>query len=280
MKKSRKLKIALIQQFAENDKAGNLQKGLQAAEEAAMNGAQIICFAELAFEPFYPQRRPDMDVYVLAETVPGPVTNAFSELAIKYGVVIILNLFELENGKTFDSSPVIDADGRLLGKTQMVHVPDYKYFHEKAYYSLGEQGAPVYETKYGKIGVAICYDRHFPEYMRLLALKGADIVFIPQAGAVDEWPKGLYEAEMRVAAFQNGYFTALCNRVGMEEFLEFSGESFVCSPEGNVIARAAQGKEEILYSEIDKNLLAASNARKLFLQDRRPDIYKLISMEE
>jgi len=277
MKQNHKIKIALIQQFATNKKSDNLQKGLKAAEDAAMNGAQIICFAELAFEPFYPQRRPKMKVDVLAESVPGPVTNVFSELARKHGVVIILNLFELENGKTFDSSPVIDADGALLGKTQMVHVPDYEHFHEKAYYSPGEQGAPVYETRFGKIGVAICYDRHFPEYMRLLALQGAGIVFVPQAGAVDEWPEGLYEAEMRVTAFQNGYFTALCNRVGKEEFLEFSGESFVCNPEGNVIARAALGKEEILYSEIDKNLLAESNARKLFLQDRRPDIYGLIS---
>lgn len=277
MKENQKIKIALIQQFATSDKSENLQKGLKAAEQAAMKGAHIICFAELAFEPFYPQRRPDMEVNVLAETVPGPVTHAFSKLAIKHGVVIVLNLFELENGRTFDSSPVIDADGRLLGKTQMMHVPDYEHFHEKAYYSPGKQGAPVYETPFGKIGVAICYDRHFPEYMRLLALQGADIVFVPQAGAVDEWPEGLYEAEMRVAAFQNGYFTALCNRVGKEEFLEFSGESFVCDPEGNVIARAAQGEEEILYSEIDKNQLAASNARKLFLRDRRPKIYGLIS---
>jgi N-carbamoylputrescine amidase len=113
MKENQKIKIALIQLFATNKKSDNLQKGLKAADEAAMNGAQIICFAELAFEPFYPQRRPDPEVDVLAETIPGTITDAFSELAKKHGVVIILNLFELENGKTFDSSPVIDADGNF-----------------------------------------------------------------------------------------------------------------------------------------------------------------------
>ena len=102
----------------------------------------------------------------------------------------------------------------------MVHITDYACFHEQGYYTPGDTGAPVYDTRVGRIGVAICYDRHYPEYMRALALAGAELVVVPQAGAVGEWPEGLYEAEMRVAAFQNGYFTALCNRVGKEERLE------------------------------------------------------------
>ncbi len=120
----------------------------------------------------------------------------------------------------------------------MVHIADYPRFHERGYYRPGDRGAPVYETAFGKVGVAICYDRHYPEYMRALALDGARIVFVPQAGAVAEWPEGLFEAEMRVAAFQNGFFTALCNRVGPEPRLTFAGESFVCDPQGCVIARA------------------------------------------
>ena len=119
----------------------------------------------------------------------------------------------------------------------------------------------------------ICYDRHYPEYTRSLALQGAEIVFVPQAGAVGEWPEGLYEAEMRIPAFQNGYFTALCNRVGKEEKLTFSGESFVCNPSGQVIAHAGRGTEEILYAETDLSLIKKSHARKLFFRDRRPDIY-------
>ena len=155
----------------------------------------------------------------------------------------------------------------------MVHITDYPCFHEKGYYAPGDRGAPVYKTAAGQIGVAICYDRHYPEYMRALAVNGAEIVFVPQAGAVDEWPEGLYEAEMRVAAFQNGYFTALCNRVGEEECLTFAGESFVCDPSGRVIARAPTLEEIILYAEIDLREVAESHAQKLFLRDRRPELY-------
>jgi N-carbamoylputrescine amidase len=156
----------------------------------------------------------------------------------------------------------------------MVHITDYACFHEKSYYKPGNNGAPVYQTEFGNIGVAICYDRHYPEYMRYLALNGAEIVFIPQAGAVDEWPEGLNEAELRVAAFQNGYFTALCNRVGKEEYLTFAGESFVCNPNGSIIAKAEKSREEILYCEVDLAEVKSSHAKKLFFKDRRPELYK------
>lgn len=121
--------------------------------------------------------------------------------------------------------------------------------------------------------MAICYDRHFPEYMRALGVGGADIVIIPQAGAVDEWPEGLYEAEVRVAAFQNGYFAALCNRVGEEDLLAFAGESFVCSPDGSVIARSGQGTDEILFVDLELAQVEASHARQLFMRDRRQGGY-------
>ena len=120
--------------------------------------------------------------------------------------------------------------------------------------------------------MAICYDRHYPEYMRALALQGAELVVVPQAGAVDEWPEGLYEGEMRVAAFQNGYFVALCNRVGREERLHFAGESFVSTPEGRVLVRAGSD-EEILFAELDMEQVERSHARRLFLRDRRPELY-------
>ena len=267
------MKIALIQQHATNDRVENLNRGLLAAQQAINNGANIICFAELAFEPFYPQRKPDHDVSEFAESIPGPTTDAFKVLAEKHQVVFVLNLFEKDGNKTFDSSPVIDADGSILGITRMIHITDYHCFHEKDYYHPGDQGAPVYQTAFGKIGVAICYDRHYPEYMRAMAIAGAEVVFVPQAGAVGEWPDGLYEAELRVTAFQNGYFTALCNRVGQEECLKFAGESFVCSPDGNVISRAGTGTDEILYCDIDLNEVKQSHAQKLFLRDRRPALY-------
>ncbi len=270
------MKIALIQQHATDDRAANRDRGLAAAREAAQNGAQVIAFAELAFDRFYPQVPATLENLNQAETIPGPTTDAFCALAAEMGVVIVLNLFERgagDPGPTFDSSPVIDADGTILGITRMVHITDYEYFHEQGYYAPGDQGAPVYDTQFGRIGVAICYDRHYPEYMRALAVKKADLVFIPQAGSVGEWPAGLYEAEMRVTAFQNGYFTALCNRVGQEEKLLFAGESFVCAPDGEVLARAAAGTDEILYCDVDLARCESSNARRLFLRDRRPELY-------
>jgi len=141
----------------------------------------------------------------------------------------------------------------------MVHITEYEYFHEQGFYTPGDNGVVVYDARYGKIGVAICYDRHYPEYMRALAVAGAELVVVPQAGSVGEWPDGLYEAELQVAAFQNGYFTALCNRVGEEENLTFAGESFVCGPDGRVLTRAAEGTDEILYCELELEQVAESH---------------------
>jgi N-carbamoylputrescine amidase len=231
-----------------------------------------VCFAELAFERFFPATPDTPGVETLAETIPGPTTQAFAALARQRGIVVVLNLFETDGEHTYDTSPVLDADGRLLGVTRMAHVPDYACFHERAYYAFGDTGAPVYDTQVGRIGIAICYDRHYPEYMRALALAGAGLVVVPQAGALGEWPPGLFEAEMRVASFHNGYFTALCNRVGPEPLLEFAGESFVCDPGGNVIARAGSRTEEILLCDVDLSATHTSHARKLFLLDRRPEL--------
>lgn len=267
------MKIALIQQRAARDKRENIARGLANLEEAARNGAVLACYAELAFEWFHPQRPAAGDVRALAEPLDGPLVRAFRDKARALGIVVVLNLFERDGDATFDSSPVIDADGSLLGVTRMVHITEYACFHEQGYYTPGDSGAPVFRTRAGNIGVAICYDRHFPEYTRALALAGADLVVVPQAGAVGEWPEGLYEAEMRVAAFQNGYYVALCNRVGREDCLEFAGESFVCAPDGVVIARAGSGTEEILYAEVDLASCAASHARELFLAHRRPELY-------
>ncbi len=267
------IRLALIQQHATRDKAANVARGLAALEQAARGGAQVAAFAELAFEWFHPQRPAGADPLSLAEPIDGPTVRAFQQKARDLGLVVILNLYERDGARAYDSSPVIDADGTLLGVTRMIHITEYACFHEQGYYAPGDTGAPVYETRAGRIGVAICYDRHFPEYMRALALNGADLVVVPQAGAVDEWPEGLYEGEMRVAAFQNGYAVALCNRVGREDCLEFAGESFVCGPDGAVIARAPRGEDAVLHADIDPSAADRSHARRLFLRDRRPELY-------
>jgi N-carbamoylputrescine amidase len=267
------MRVALVQQHATANREDNLQRGLGAAREAAARGAELVVYAELAFAPFHPQYPATGDVRALAEPVPGPTTDAFAGIARDRGLVIVLNVFELDGDRTFDCSPVIDADGSLAGRTRMVHITEYPCFHERQYYAPGDLGAPVFATRAGRIGIAICYDRHFPEYMRALALAGADLVVIPQAGVEDEWPPGLFEGEVCTAAFQNGYFAALCNRVGREGQLTFSGESFVCGPEGAVRARAPRGQDAILYADIDLADAARSHARRRLLADRRPDLY-------
>ncbi|ANM29846.1 carbon-nitrogen hydrolase [Acidobacteria bacterium Mor1] len=267
------MKIALIQQHATDDKQQNLERGLAAARKAAADGAKLICFAELAFEPFYPQKVAGPGARDLAEPIPGPITEAFQNLSRELGVVSVLNLYERDGDKAYDTSPVIDADGTLLGRTRMVHITEYEGFHEQGYYDPGDTGAPVFDTAVGKVGIAICYDRHFPEYMRALALNGAELVIIPQAGSVGEWPAGLYEAELQVAAFQNGYYAALCNRVGKEPVLDFAGESFVCAPDGRIVAQAPQGDDHVLLAEVDLGTVAQSHARTLFRRHRRPELY-------
>ena len=265
--------ISLVQLQVTKGKDANVERGLAALEAAARDGAELVVFPELAFEWFHPQRPAGANPLDLAEPVPGPTTERFQRAARSLGVAVVLNLYERDGDRAYDCSPVIDADGTLVGRTRMVHITDYPCFHEQGYYTPGDTGAPVYRTKAGKVGVAICYDRHYPEYMRALALAGAEVVVVPQAGAVGEWPEGLYEAEMRVAAFQNGYFVALCNRVGEEDCLTFAGESFVCDPEGRVIARAPQLAEATLQARLDVEDVARSHARRLFLKHRRPELY-------
>jgi N-carbamoylputrescine amidase len=265
------MKIALIQQHATKDREANIRRGADAMRTAARAGAELIVFPELSFTRFFPQSKRAPEISPHAETIPGPTTDLFSRLARALGVVAVINLYEQEGTRFYDSSPVLDADGTLLGITRMAHIIDAQYFYETDYYHPGDHGIEVYSTKVCRLGVAICYDRHFPEYMRGLALKGAELVVVPQAGSVGEWPDGVFQAEMQIAGFQNGYFTALANRVGQEEFLTFAGESFVTDPMGKVIAQAPAAQDHILYAGLDFGLIERCSARRHFLRDRRPD---------
>ncbi len=271
------MRIALAQIVSTQDRAHNLERALAAIDEAAAQGADLVAFAEVVLDRFFPQQTcKDLpyDAAELAETVPGPTTDRLAAKAREHGIVVVFNLYEVDaEGRFFDSSPVIDADGSALGVTRMVHITDDQGFHEQDYYHPGDTGAPVYSTRAGRIGVAICYDRHYPEYMRALALGRADLVVIPQAGTLGEWPEGLFEAEVRTAAFQNGYFAALCNRVGVEDKLTFAGESFVTGPDGRVLARGKRLEEDLIVADLDLAQCAESSARKLFLRDRRPELY-------
>jgi len=277
------MKLAVIQCNATEDLDVNLERGLQSLKRAADSGAELVVYPELAFTPFYPQHQRsrylecktgDLPPLSLAETIPGPTTEIFSDAAKEYGVVVVLNLYAREGTQAFDASPVIDADGTLLGVTKMMHITQYEGFYEQDYYTKSGLQAPVYSTAVGRVGIAICYDRHYGEYLRALALQKADLVVVPQAGALHEWPEGLFEAELRVGAFQNGYYMALANRVGQEDVLTFGGGSFVVDPMGNVIARSPESEPFILLQDLDFERCVESHARKLFLRDRRPEAYE------
>jgi N-carbamoylputrescine amidase len=269
------MRIALAQLASSPDREANLARALETMTAARAAGADLIAFPEVILDLFFPQYPGDEKALALAEPIPGPTTERISARARELGLVTVFNLYELdERGRRFDSSPVFDADGSLLGVTRMIHITDYEGFHEKDYYHPGDQGVPVYQTRVGKIGIAICYDRHYPEVMRALGVAGAELVVIPQAGTVGEWPEGLYEAEVRTAAFQNGYFTALANRVGVEGKLHFAGESFAVDPEGRVIARGKSLEEDLVITDVDLSLCAVSTARRLFWRDRRPELYR------
>jgi len=268
------MKIALIQQHATPDREDNLKRGVRALERAAREGAELVAYAELGFLPFLPQVPAGPEAGKWAESIPGPTTEEFSRMARRYGMVVVLNLFEKHGDNTYDASPVIDADGTLLGVVRMVHIMEGLGFYEKGYYAPGDGQDCVFSSQKGRIGIAICYDRHFPEYMRRLAFQGAELVVIPQAGAVGEWTEGIFEAEVKVAAFQNGYYAALVNRVGREEHLHFSGCSFVVDPEGCLLEQASPGEEDtIVFADVDLGRITSCTAKRFFLEDRRPRLY-------
>ncbi len=274
------MRIALAQLSAGLDRAANLVRVLDVMGEAKRAGADLVALPEIILDRFFPQVPDDREALDLAEPIPGPTTGRVAERARELGLVTVFNLYELDpaTGHRFDSSPVFDADGRLLGVTRMLHITDFPGCHEQSYYHPGDcpaGGPPVYQTRAGRIGVAICYDRHYPEVMRALGAAGAELVVIPQAGTVDEWPDGLFEAEVRTAAFQNGYFVGLANRVGVEAKLHFSGESFLVDPEGKVLARGRSLEEDLVVTDVDLAACEASTARRLFWRHRRPELYKV-----
>jgi N-carbamoylputrescine amidase len=268
------MKIALVQQAVNDDLVGNRNRGLASLRTAAEAGAKLVLFPELSFTPFYPQFEATARSHLLAESVPGETVTAFAAASRTHGVVSVINLFERAGDATYDTSIVIDADGSVVGRARMLHITEYTCFHEQGYYAPGDTLAPVFDTAAGRIGVCICYDRHFPEYMRSLALQGADLVLIPQAGIAEEWPEGMYGAEIRVASFQNGFFCAMANRVGIENNMEFAGESLVTDPFGRIVAQAPGLVDHILFADVDLALCSESPARTLFLRHRRPDIYE------
>lgn len=279
--------VALIQSSVSEDLAANMQKTARKVEEAAKQGSQIICLQELYRSKYFPQRE-DQDVWHFAEAVPGESTNLFSELAKKHSTVIIVPLFEKSSdGRFYNSAVTIDADGKILGTYRKVHVPDDPLFYEKNYFEGGNSGYKTYKTRYGRVGVLICYDQWFPEPARINTLQGAQIIFYPTAIG---WIKGhksedgdwreAWKTVQRAHAIANGVHVAAVNRVGNEGQLRFWGGSFVCDSFGTVLAEASSTKEEILIVKVDLSKNQRIQEGWGFLKNRRADTYNQLLKED
>jgi len=270
----KKVRVALAQMTMSPDFDENVQKCLRLMERARSRGAKMICYPELQFTRFFPRLRKGRAARGHAMSTRHPVVGAFRQKAKELGMVCVLNFYEKSGGKYYDSSPVIDADGRLLGVSRMVHIVQTKHYYEQDYYAPSNTGFRVYDTRYGKVGVVICFDRHFPESVRTAALKGAQVVFAPSANLAGE-PLELFEAEMRVAAYQNNVYVAIVNRVGREGPVTYCGESLVAGPFGTIAGKAGSG-ERLLLVDIDLARTARARRERPFLALRQPRHYGAI----
>ncbi|MDT0436154.1 MULTISPECIES: nitrilase-related carbon-nitrogen hydrolase [Streptomyces] len=273
---SRVIRAAVFQTAWTGDKESMIQAHEQAARDAAAQGAQVLCFQELFYGPYFCQVQ-DKAFYEYAEQIPdGPIVKRFQTLAKELGLVLVLPMYEEEQpGVLYNTAAVIDADGSYLGKYRKHHIPQVEGFWEKFYFRPGNAGWPVFDTAVGKVGVYICYDRHFPEGWRALGLEGAEIVFNPSATS-----RGLsaylWQLEQPAAAVANEYFVGAINRVGVEELgdNDFYGTSYFVDPEGQFVGEVASDKEtELVVRDLDLATLREVRDRWQFYRDRRPDAY-------
>lgn len=274
-------RVGLVQMRSGPDPELNLEKAQQGIHAAAQKGAQIVCLQELFRSPYFPQSE-NPDEFRLAEPIPGPTTRLLCEAARKEELVIIASLFEKETeGIYHNTAAVIDADGTLLGKYRKMHIPDDPGYYEKFYFTPGDLGFRSFSTRYGKVGVLVCWDQWFPEAARLTALSGADFLFYPTAiGWFDEEPeearevqRSAWETIQRSHGIANGVFVASVNRVGKEGKIKFWGSSFVSDPFGKILAKAGSDQEEVLVAECDLVKIERTRQNWPFLRDRRVDAY-------
>ncbi len=274
---SRTVRGALVQATWTGDKDSMIEKHVKYAHEAAAQGAQVMCFQELFYGPYFCQVQ-DSKYYSYTESIPdGPTTRMMQELAKETGMVLIVPMYEQEHtGVYYNTAAVIDADGRYLGKYRKTHIPQVTGFWEKFYFRPGNLGYPVFETAVGTIGVYICYDRHFPEGARALGLNGAEIVFIPSATSRG-LSQHLWKIEQTSHAIANGYYVGTINRVGTEPLgdNDFYGQSYFCTPRGEFVGDVGDThKEELLVRDLDMSVVEEVRQVWQFYRDRRPDAYE------
>ena len=273
---ARTVTSAIVQVAWTGDKESMIELHEKYVAEAASAGAQVMCFQELFYGPYFCQVQ-DTEFYSYAEAIPdGPTTKRFQELAAKHEMVLVLPMYEHEKaGFLYNTAAVIDADGSYLGKYRKTHIPQVKGFWEKFYFRPGNLGYPVFETAVGTVGVYICYDRHFPEGWRALGLAGAEIVFNPSATS-----RGLsaylWQLEQTSAAVANMYFVGAINRVGVEPLgdNDFYGTSYFANPRGQFVdGTASEVTEELVVRDLDLDQIEEVRSQWAFYRDRRPDVY-------
>jgi len=281
--------LGLLQHACVADPKANLAKALALTEKAAKQGAQIICTQEMFRSQYFCQSE-DHAHFGLAEAIPGgPSTLAFQKLAKKYGVVVIASLFEKRaSGLYHNTAVIIDADGSVLGVYRKMHIPDDPLFYEKFYFTPGDTGFRAWDTKFGRIGVLVCWDQWYPEAARLTAMQGAEILFYPTAIGWHPSEKseygvnqhGAWEIIQRSHAVANGCYVAAINRIGHETIkgvggdgLEFWGQSFVAGTSGQIISKASTDKEEVMLVPVDLTKVDVTRTHWPFLRDRRIDAY-------
>lgn len=264
-------------------KASSIEKHMRLVREAKTRGAQIVSLQEIFYGPYFCAEQTDK-WYDAAEEVPnGPTTRLFQELAKELGIVIILPIYEREGIATYyNTAAVIDADGSYLGKYRKHHIPHVGAgggvfgFWEKYYFKPGNLGYPVFDTSFAKVGVYICYDRHFPEGARMLGLNGAEIVFNPSA-TVAGTSEYLWKLEQPAHAVANGYYVAAINRVGTEgpwNMGEFYGQSYIVDPRGSFVAMGSRDQDEVIIGDMNKSLIREVRESWQFYRDRRPETYQ------
>lgn len=282
-----KVKVGIVQMSCTASKEENLAKAIEKIRKAAQMGAQIVCLQEL-FTSLYFCDVEDYENFKLAESIPGPSTDALCEVSKELGVVIIASLFEKRaEGLYHNTTAVIDADGSYMGKYRKMHIPDDPAYFEKFYFTPGDLGYKVWETKFGKIGVLICWDQWYPEAARITSLMGAEILFYPTAigwatsqdEATNTEQYNAWQTIQRSHAVANGVHVVSVNRVGFEQdgAMKFWGGSFIANPFGSLLYKASHDEEEIHVQEIDLHKTDSYRTHWPFLRDRRIDSYQPIT---
>jgi N-carbamoylputrescine amidase len=283
--KSRIVKVGLIQMSCGPDPGANLKKAIARIGDAAKKGAQIVCLQELFRSQYFCQTE-DIELFNLAETIPGPTTEALGKVAKQHKVVILASLFEKRMAGVYHNTAVIiDEQGKISGKYRKMHIPDDPLYYEKFYFTPGDLGFQTHDTKFGKVGALVCWDQWFPEAARLTALSGSEFILYPTAigwlpdedEEMNQAQHSAWETIQRAHAIANGVYVVVVNRVGSEGKLNFWGQSFVADPFGRIIAKASSDKEEVLVVDCDLDKIEETRQNWPFLRDRRIDFYSPLS---